>query len=357
MTVAIDASSPAMVNGTGSSSITSGSFTPPAGSLLVAVGFAGWDTDSNLATITISDSRSGTWTNRLLGGSGRGVGKVRIATRPITTSQSMTVTASYTNDGGGRMLAVYVMTGCDTTNVGAGATAQWADAVTTNMTTSITTTKTGSLVVGGVDDSGSSLATLSLASNTAWAPMGGTNPVANSTDSVEHAVIKGSNATGTPGATTFGITASSATFGCMALLEILPPANVNVSANDNANPAADNAGIAATFNGADTGTFSSENATLAVQIAATDTGTGTDAVPKVTVLDSEILSSSEAVRLSTGGGTLAVVGESITAVDSAKILLTGSDTISCPDIKQIAQVGIQGPMPTGPRIYHVGAVT
>lgn len=148
MAIRIDPSTPPAV-AEQSSSLTTASFTPPAGSLLVALtGFA--------AGLTPTISNSGpslTWERRVTMGyledganeGERGVSTIFTAWCP--TSQAVTVTATSPDSGDGGGLKVYVVTGVDPENP-VGATSQeaiWEDAPwATNL---YTPTQVGSVAV------------------------------------------------------------------------------------------------------------------------------------------------------------------------------------------------------------------
>ena len=66
MAIAVDSSSPALASQTSASNtVTTASFTPPAGALLVAAAFCSQNSASPM-TFTLSDSTSGTWTTDLV---------------------------------------------------------------------------------------------------------------------------------------------------------------------------------------------------------------------------------------------------------------------------------------------------
>src|SRR5688572_32343873 len=122
MAIAIDASSPIRFTGTPANNvdITSASFTPPAGSVLVVCVSA--DTNGNTDNITISVSGGSlTWTNRVEhdpGDAGAMGGHASIWTAVQASSVSMTVSVRRTAGNGstGRIsVKVYVVTGADTT--------------------------------------------------------------------------------------------------------------------------------------------------------------------------------------------------------------------------------------------------
>lgn len=365
MAVAVG-TSPAIVRATDTSStLTTASFTPANGSYLVAVGMFGWAASvSSGQNITFTDSASGTWTNRVssLNVGGSDWSGVRIATRPIVTGSSMTVTATFAGtQGSGNsdlMLAVYVVTGADTSTVGASKTATFTG---TNMTTSLTTTVSGALVFGGVAMLDSQATeNLTLGANTAWAPMTGTNPYHNGTTIGDTlGVFKSSSTVGTPGATTYGVTASATpgnTAG-MALLEIVPVTNSNISAADTSNPAADTATVAATVPAADTGT-GTDTAFVTSPVPAADTATGTESAKILVSGAADVGVGDESTTLLSGGSVLKFASDTVSSAESvAPMVINAADTGTAVDVFQTATVGIQGPLPPGPRIVRIGSTT
>ena len=171
MTLAIDATSPAVVSvaGSGPSSVTTGSFTPPAGSLLVAIGLHAFT-----ATEVFSDSHSSTWTKlEATGSTGAlyGVIGVADATNSATT---VTLTTTASDDIG---LKVYVVTG-------AAARAAQAGAVYGNFggtvapSAVLTPTAIGSLLFAGLGNdltvsltgaTGTTVDTTAFSGQTQWA--------------------------------------------------------------------------------------------------------------------------------------------------------------------------------------------
>lgn len=125
MAIAIDASTPAIATHNGTTSVTSASFTPPAGALLVAT--LGQTVNND---VTMSNSATAfTWTSRV-DNAAPSSGRIRVFTAPATVSQSMTVTASYAGTEGGGM-KIWVLTGADTASVGNSGT---GDSTTNNLT-------------------------------------------------------------------------------------------------------------------------------------------------------------------------------------------------------------------------------
>lgn len=160
MALAIDATSPARFNlahGTPNDDPTgtSASFTPPDGSLIVVS--VGCDTAAgNSPTISYSGG-SLTWTERVYRGDAEGTaGVVSIATAPVVTGASMTVTITVNNMGVSRTSDVagsvkaWVVTGQNASPIGASAE---NSSITNNWTPAgPTTTAANSLVFGSGGD-------------------------------------------------------------------------------------------------------------------------------------------------------------------------------------------------------------
>lgn len=220
MAITQDASTPTVSTGTGTTTpLTSPSFSPPSGSLVLVLAGAGW---SNTGTVgmTVTDSGSHTWTNPVtcighVSGNGGGVGiwYSYFASAP----GSITVSVAYTGlvaGSGGRMLRVVVLDGAASSQAGAGTASNSYNATTG--TVSVTTTTTGSLVWGVSDDT---------TSNHSWTPNAATTTDStynDSTDVVSLVSWKATSATGTPGATTLGGTWSGSGNTNQCAFEVLP---------------------------------------------------------------------------------------------------------------------------------------
>lgn len=158
MAIAHDASSPARFTGTPANgvNITSASFTPPAGSLLVANVSA--DTNGSTDNITISVSGGSlTWTNRVErdpGDAGGSAGHASIWTAVQPSSVSTTVSVQRTAGNGSTLrisCKVDVWTGIDTTTP-TGATGE-GSSTTNNLTPNVyTSTVNNSRGVGCATD-------------------------------------------------------------------------------------------------------------------------------------------------------------------------------------------------------------
>lgn len=116
-----DASTPAFVKASNAGNdVTTASFTPPAGALLIA--FAWHDTAGGNVTNTsqVTDSQGLTWTRRATrskqdDGAGAANSHIAISTAVVASSVAMTVTTTGTNCNDPAGLYVRVITGADTT--------------------------------------------------------------------------------------------------------------------------------------------------------------------------------------------------------------------------------------------------
>ena len=173
MAIAEDASTPAVVTATGNSTgtITTASFTPPSNSLLVVVLNVGYTSaGSGIASVTISDTASGSYTaGPFLGDSA--ADNSGIWFRYLSSSPgSITVTATNSNHpAAGYQLAVRVLTGANSSQSGAASATHTGASATTAVTSAITTTTTGSWVYvaacGNSGDTFTAAAATTLISN------------------------------------------------------------------------------------------------------------------------------------------------------------------------------------------------
>ena len=219
MAIAEDASTPAVVTATGNSTgtITTASFTPPSNSLLVVVLNVGYaSAGSGIASVTISDSASGSYTaGPFLGDSA--ADNSGIWFRYLSSSPgSITVTATNSNHpAAGYQLAVRVLTGANSSQSGAASATHTGGSATTAVTSAITTTTTGSWVyVAACANSGT---TFSAAAATTLI-----NSLTDATDAECLGAGRATSATGTPGAATLGFTAGATVKFSWVALEILP---------------------------------------------------------------------------------------------------------------------------------------
>lgn len=213
MSIVEDSSTPATVS-VSANNATSASFSPPAGSLLVAIAsFA--RTSSGTMTMAMSDTGSHTWSTGVLFNNASfpeivGVFYTYLTTAPGSITTTVTTTGSGTAEG---ILATRVLLGAAVTQNGASNSAH----ATNTASISVTTTQQGSVVYGGVSDGGS---------NAALTVNGVTTQLAQQDDATtgtSTAVFKATSATTTPGATTYGYNTLSTGDGVVtAAFEILP---------------------------------------------------------------------------------------------------------------------------------------
>lgn len=171
MAVSIDtADTPALVTQAGiAASVTSASFTPPPGSLVVVLAVAGWS-GATQAVITCSDSGSHTWTNsvKATGTSSNG-GTASIFQSYFATSPGpITVSTGYSgfaSGSGGIFMDFAVLMGAAANQSGAATNSKLS---TTGLdgTFSLTTTKKNSWIWGCSDDS---------TNGAVWTPASGVN--------------------------------------------------------------------------------------------------------------------------------------------------------------------------------------
>jgi hypothetical protein len=118
MPIAEDPSTPPVTTDTaGTGTQTTASFSPPAGSLLVAIAGGGYG-GSAVPTITFSDSTGGAWT--VAATTGAQLARASIAIRYLAAAPgAMTVSAAFASLTGDRYLAVRVLTGAAAVQTGA----------------------------------------------------------------------------------------------------------------------------------------------------------------------------------------------------------------------------------------------
>lgn len=131
----------------------------------------------------------------------------------------------------------------------------------------------------------------------------------------------------------------------------LGDALVQVNGADTTTNIIESAGVQATLVGADTGS-GAESASLVIPVATNDPGSGAESATARVFAD-EPLSSTEAVKVVSGGSTLAFANDAVGLTDAASIRLTAGDTGGSADVRQTATIGIQGPLPLGPRIVFI----
>lgn len=223
MAIAEHASSPAVVDASGpGASVTTASFSPPAGSLVVAMVASGWD-NVGTSTISISDSSGGgSWsdvTEVEMSTGDRGASAVGVkyfASAP----GSITVTASFTNNEGGRYLAVKVLTGAASNQSGAASVTRAYPVrpgdTTTDRTENITVSE-GSAVYGTLHNNYGDYS-FTMNGNTTLINKGG-----NGSDFVSYASVRSTDLSLSAGTVEIGGTTNSTT-GSVAIREILAEA-------------------------------------------------------------------------------------------------------------------------------------
>lgn len=215
MAITEDGSTPAVAGAVnlGSGTTTTASFSPPAGSLLVAI--AGSDFHSGTLAITISDNQGGSWTT---GANIAGQSCRCLVSRQYLSSApgSMTVSAAFTTTGS-RYLAVRVLTNVDSTQTGANSGTKSASSGSAG-TFAITSMDTDSVAYG---------CSIINSANRALTPNSATTVFSTQIDSGNGSYLAAWTSTnpGTGSAVTYGGTWASSggsNIGCG--LEILPGA-------------------------------------------------------------------------------------------------------------------------------------
>ena len=211
--ITVDPSSPAVVHGSyGVSSVSTASFSPPAGSLLEVM----VDALHGGVTVTLADSKGGTYTAGPHIQGTTQAGSVYFFQRYLPSAPgSMTVTASQSGSLATISLAVQVLDNAAQVQTGA------ASATTTSSGTSqygsLTTTQKGSwaYAVMGTGDATETVTPLSTTSNVdVWN---------DSSQSGNFAAMgRSASATGTPAATNFGWTGNHSDNFVWAAQEVLP---------------------------------------------------------------------------------------------------------------------------------------
>lgn len=210
MTIAVDASSPAAVSGSGATLVT-GSFTPPDTCVIWAFGQADANSGANDETLSFSDSAGGTWSTPVTGNANGGA-VVAAAWRsiPATSPGSMTVTMTDNKGSVAKRLFVRVFTGTDLTNP------QGASTIGTTASISYTSTVANSW--GWSTYIGSNF-TITAGANTT---LQDTQSSFDSGDAV--ATFSATTTTATPGTTVTLVEVGGVTPLHHVAVEILPPA-------------------------------------------------------------------------------------------------------------------------------------
>lgn len=176
-------------------SVTSASFTPTSGSLLVAmVGIGNGSGTAGAGSSAITDTGSHTWTllKRENPSASSTTAEIWVANNTATSAITVTATSQVTNQ---KDLGLQVISYLGAANVAA---QNGATAIATASTVSITTTQTGSQVVGAFGY----FTSVTLTANANSTILGKFNGTAGDTA----AAFKATSLTGTPGATTVGFT-------------------------------------------------------------------------------------------------------------------------------------------------------
>jgi LmbE family N-acetylglucosaminyl deacetylase len=225
-TISEDASTPAVATSQGNTTgaITTGSFSPPAGSLLVATVNVGMGSVPP-GTLSVTDSAGGTWTagpSQKIGttnqyGLGTQVFYRYLSSAPgaITVTGNDSVFGTDPDHEQSMQLAVRVVDGAAASQVGAATATASSTTSSTSATKSITTTAAGSWVYIG--------SALTPDGNvTANAKTTTINQFDDTTNVNQLVSGRQSAATATPGATTLGWTTGTGRFWTLAEQEILP---------------------------------------------------------------------------------------------------------------------------------------
>lgn len=155
MTLALDPSTPA-VAAANAQTVTSASFTPPAGAVIYAIAMMGVNNQGDPRDMTLTSSNGLTWTQRgtTPGTPGAVAGNgdlVRVYTATVASSAAMTVTATITTNGfNGCALRVLVYTGADAATPVEGVVV--GGSVSAVISQAITTTTDGAIPYLGASD-------------------------------------------------------------------------------------------------------------------------------------------------------------------------------------------------------------
>jgi trimeric autotransporter adhesin len=219
-TINEDASAPAVATALSATTVTTASFTPPAGALMVAL----VSSDGTTGVQTMDVQGGGvTWTEvKAEQAANCSYAGVWMAYAPAPPDGDPVITAT---QGGSTFLGIamriYVLTGAQPAASQAGATQTQTGAAAHQAT--ITTTVTGSRVYGALfDDANNSF--------TAGANTTLVDNIADASNAVRYGTVKATALTGTPGATSIGASAP-ADAGSASLLEILPSGTLTEDAS------------------------------------------------------------------------------------------------------------------------------
>ncbi len=216
MAISLDASTPAVVDLTGSTSttITTASFSPPAGCWIAVTFGIETDTGGSAPTITCKDSLSNAYTAGPSNWDALAGGTFQFKNYYATAPGSITVTVTRAVNTGAALLdlVVLVLNGVAASQTGFASASHNGASSTTN-TSSITTTVTGSwVIVSNTVD----------AVQTKFTPVGLTTRHTESSSGDTGATMTGWAVTLTPGATTLGWTVGTTQQWSWAATEFLP---------------------------------------------------------------------------------------------------------------------------------------
>lgn len=131
-----------------------------------------------------------------------------------------------------------------------------------------------------------------------------------------------------------------------------------VNGADNSTNVIETTNIVATTPAADVSGATADTAVAAVTVTGADASGLTGDLAGGRVADSDAISSNESMRILSGGATLVFASDVALAAEGVgPMAIKGSDTMSAPDALQSATLGIQGPLPPGPRIVRIGQST
>jgi hypothetical protein len=212
---------PAAIGLAGQGTVTTSAFTPPDQTLVVLLISSGWSGGSGTVSLSVTDSGGHTWQRPITttGTSSNG-GTAAVAYCYFATSPgSITVSVAFSGfaaSGGGRFVDVYLLSGANPNQAGAGTGSANNTTSQIAATCSVTTTVNGSWVLGAVSEpTGTRTWTANANSQISTS-------FADSTDVCYMGSFAGLFLTGTPGATVFGGSWNTAAQSAVAAFEVLP---------------------------------------------------------------------------------------------------------------------------------------
>jgi len=219
--IALDGSTPAVATGTWGTSgkVTTASFSPPAGALVVVMAMSQSLGESTGPTLTVTDSASNAYTTAVSktytsgGGSACGIYLNYYTSAP--GSVTVSVQSSDTTDDTFLVAVTQVLTGAYSSQSGAGT--MTASGLSGTMTGTLTTTVTGSWAY---------TCSASNGGNGSWSVVSGETSLESLQNTYQdtgaYLAARETAATGTPGAVTMGFTGSPSADYALCALEILP---------------------------------------------------------------------------------------------------------------------------------------